>query len=337
MIKITKDSTINERLEFLRKPLLMEDIEVRVQSATQYGANILLYKTARTDKKRLNDSGLKWQNTYSYDTKGNLMAKVSYYDTDINEWVSRVDVGTESQTEKEKGSYSDAFKRACFNFGIGDELYSTPSIQIKKVKQNTKGRWVLDIPFGVKVKVTKFTVSEDRITEVELSVNGQSVFYWNEEPYQQPTAYQQPVQPEYTDQQVKTKQLIELGNKAGKTEAELLAIIANNIDTFKDYATDLIDIQDSSYNYLVKRLNKILAEKEEPYFKKLPSGGLINTVRYESNIDPHVQTSFIAGSTKYSKNYEFPSDREMEFLEACNKKLSVLNARKDKLENKRGA
>jgi hypothetical protein len=33
--------------------------------------------------------------------------------------------------EKEKGEASDAFKRACFNLGIGRELYDYPMIQIK--------------------------------------------------------------------------------------------------------------------------------------------------------------------------------------------------------------
>ena len=40
-----------------------------------------------------------------------------------NCWISKQDVGTESNTEKEKGQVSDSFKRACFNLGIGRELY----------------------------------------------------------------------------------------------------------------------------------------------------------------------------------------------------------------------
>jgi len=37
-------------------------------------------------------------------------------------------VGTMSYTEKEKGQASDSFKRACFNWGIGRELYTAPFI-----------------------------------------------------------------------------------------------------------------------------------------------------------------------------------------------------------------
>jgi hypothetical protein len=34
-------------------------------------------------------------------------------------------------TEKEKGRASDSFKRACFNLGIGRELYGYPFVSVK--------------------------------------------------------------------------------------------------------------------------------------------------------------------------------------------------------------
>lgn len=52
------------------------------------------------------------------------------YDKDSGEWISKQDVGTMSYSEKEKGQASDSFKRACFNWGIGRELYSAPFIWI---------------------------------------------------------------------------------------------------------------------------------------------------------------------------------------------------------------
>ena len=39
-------------------------------------------------------------------------------------------MGIESNTEKEKGQASDAFKRAGFNWGIGRELYTAPFIYV---------------------------------------------------------------------------------------------------------------------------------------------------------------------------------------------------------------
>ena len=41
-----------------------------------------------------------------------------------------------SFTEKEKGLASDSFKRACFNWGIGRELYTAPFIWITSDKAN---------------------------------------------------------------------------------------------------------------------------------------------------------------------------------------------------------
>lgn len=40
------------------------------------------------------------------------------------------DVGTTGYAEKEKSQASDSFKRACFNWGIGRELYTAPFIWI---------------------------------------------------------------------------------------------------------------------------------------------------------------------------------------------------------------
>ena len=53
-------------------------------------------------------------------------------------WVSKEDTGTESFTEKEKGIASDSFKRACFNWGIGRELYTAPFIWITSDKCEIK-------------------------------------------------------------------------------------------------------------------------------------------------------------------------------------------------------
>lgn len=45
-------------------------------------------------------------------------------------WVWKWDIGTESQTEKEKGQVSDAFKRAAVKWGIGRFLYDMPLVYV---------------------------------------------------------------------------------------------------------------------------------------------------------------------------------------------------------------
>lgn len=126
-------------IQLLSEPLSKEDIEFRIgQSSAGKGFSLLAYKTARVDMRRLNEVfGLKWSNKYFYDDKGILACEISVYDSNTSQWISRTDVGTESQTETEKGSYSDAFKRAGFKWGIGAELYSFPFIWVNWDKWKT--------------------------------------------------------------------------------------------------------------------------------------------------------------------------------------------------------
>ncbi len=117
----------------LKRPLSIGDIDFRIQSINRGGyATILAYKDARVDMNRLDEVvGVGyWRRDYKV-IDGRLYCGVAIYNEKISDWIWKWDVGTESMTEKEKGQASDAFKRACFNFGIGRELYDYPLIQIK--------------------------------------------------------------------------------------------------------------------------------------------------------------------------------------------------------------
>lgn len=119
------------KLEDLQKPLPIESIDFRIQSVNKGGyAIILAYKDARVDMNRLDEvcGALNWKRQHTRDNKNCI---VSIWDESKKEWVSKEDTGTESFTEAEKGLASDSFKRACFNWGIGRELYDYPVIQIK--------------------------------------------------------------------------------------------------------------------------------------------------------------------------------------------------------------
>lgn len=111
--------------------LTADEIECRVAQTgkSQKGAwaQFLIYKDARTDQKLLDETvgPTNWKNSYEF-INGNLYCSISIWDDKKKEWVSKQNVGTESNTEKEKGQASDAFKRAGFNWGIGRELYTAP-------------------------------------------------------------------------------------------------------------------------------------------------------------------------------------------------------------------
>lgn len=112
--------------------LKAEEIECRVSLIKENGLSILLYKDARVDQKILDETfGMfGWKRSHQ-SIDGNLYCMVEIYDDEKQTWVSKQDVGTTSYSEKEKGQASDSFKRACFNWGIGRELYTAPFIWVQ--------------------------------------------------------------------------------------------------------------------------------------------------------------------------------------------------------------
>lgn len=113
------------------RTLQANEIECRVGHNTAKGASLLLYKDARVDMRMLDEiyGPTNWER-YHEVVNGNLFCTVRVWDSEKGCWVSKQDVGTESNTEKEKGEASDSFKRACFNWGIGRELYTAPFIWV---------------------------------------------------------------------------------------------------------------------------------------------------------------------------------------------------------------
>lgn len=125
------------------RKLRAPEIECRVNTISQKGLSLLLYKDARCDMNILDEEvgPLGWQRTHSRD---NANCTVSIWDKEKNQWISKEDTGKESYTEAKKGLASDSFKRACFNWGIGRELYTAPDIWIGsdkfELKPNGKDR-----------------------------------------------------------------------------------------------------------------------------------------------------------------------------------------------------
>ena len=85
---------------------------------------------------------------------------VEVWDKEKSQWIAKQDVGTTSYSEKEKGQASDSFKRACFNWGIGRELYTAPFI------------WITAEAVKIQKKDNKFVTSEKFSVEA-ISYNEQ--------------------------------------------------------------------------------------------------------------------------------------------------------------------
>ena len=119
------------------RTLKANEIDVRVAQIDKNWCTLLLYKDARVDMNILDETvgSMNWQKKYLRD---NANCIVSIWDDEKKQWIEKEDTGTESFTEAEKGLASDSFKRACFNWGIGRELYTAPSIFIFPRKDMVK-------------------------------------------------------------------------------------------------------------------------------------------------------------------------------------------------------
>lgn len=133
--------------------LRADEIDCRISMIKENGLSLLLYKDARCDMNILDETfgEFGWQRKHEL-IDGQLFCSVGILHD--GQWVWKQDVGTESYTEKEKGRASDSFKRACFNWGIGRELYTAPFIWISnkncKIEKNRNGNgWTCYDRFSV--------------------------------------------------------------------------------------------------------------------------------------------------------------------------------------------
>ena len=120
-------------MELKFRPLRADEVDVRVATANEKGVSLLLYKDARCDMNILDETvgPMNWRREHSRD---NANCTVLIWDEEKKQWIGKEDTGTESNTEAAKGLASDSFKRACFNWGIGRELYTAPSIWVSNGK-----------------------------------------------------------------------------------------------------------------------------------------------------------------------------------------------------------
>lgn len=168
------------------RKLRPDEIDCRVASVTEgKGCSILLYKDARVDQNILDElfGQFGWKRSHQQ-IGDRLYCTVSIKDPDTGEWIDKQDVGTESFTEPEKGQASDSFKRACFNWGIGRELYTAPFIWIPDGKCTIrKGR------NGKPAVYDRFTVKDigysgsiiTRLEIINMSMNRITVFSYGKD------------------------------------------------------------------------------------------------------------------------------------------------------------
>ena len=141
--------------------LRADEIECRVSTINEKGLSLLLYKDARVDQKILDETftPFGWKRSHQI-IDGNLYCTVEIWDAEKCQWIAKQDVGAASYSEKEKGQASDSFKRACFNWGIGRELYTAPFI------------WIPAERVSIQKKDNRY-ITYDRFSVRSIAYNGQ--------------------------------------------------------------------------------------------------------------------------------------------------------------------
>ncbi len=155
------------------RTLKASEIECRVGNVAknESGFFLLLYKNARVDQCILDETvgQFNWKCNY-YQVKNTMVCSVSIWDDERKEWVSKDNGGDDDyQAEQVKAELSDAFKRACFNWGIGRELYYSPKIWINQDSENqpkTSHYSVKNIEYDENKRITRLTIVNDKTKKV---------------------------------------------------------------------------------------------------------------------------------------------------------------------------
>lgn len=236
------------------RKLTADEIEVRVGGISEgKGGFLLLYKDARCDMKILDETlgATNWTRTHE-EINGQLFCNVSIWDSEKSQWITKQDVGVESFSDSEKGRASDSFKRACFNLGIGRELYTAPFIWISDSKAN-KDSWrykkfkVKSIAYDEKGKISQLTIDElDGFKEVEV------FNYQNGRTRQSSKQEKKQFQKSEDVKTLKRNELLFYVRKANLKNEEVSQIIKT---TFKKNSSQ--DLTDEEINQLIEHVKNL--------------------------------------------------------------------------------
>lgn len=200
-----------------------EEIDCRVGAIMEQGISLLLYKDARVDQTILDEVfGIYgWQRRHNM-IGNELYCILSIWDDEKQQWVEKEDVGIESDYQKAKGAASDSFKRACFNVGIGRELYSAPFIYIplNKVRMDDKnGKKAVKDSFSVK----SIETSTDKIiTALEIMNQRGEIVYT----YRLNRKQVEPVREEEPQEPLSTEEIQLLYMELGRTGVPVQQILS---------------------------------------------------------------------------------------------------------------
>lgn len=131
----------------LQQPTPLDQILWKTQTINQKSgkATMVAYTDARLPRKILDEAiGIDaWETRFERDSKGTLFCYITLHFPNGRS-ITKGDCGVPSDFESEKGEVSDAFKRACFTWGICADLYDLDMHWVdceKKANGEWKAPW----------------------------------------------------------------------------------------------------------------------------------------------------------------------------------------------------
>lgn len=255
----------------MNKPRLLraDEINCRVQSVTSNNsAVILLYKDARVDMAVLDETygPMNWMREHT-EIGGKLFCTISVFDKEIG-WVSKQDVGVESNMDATKGEASDAFKRAGFNWGIGRELYTAPPIFVRlqdgEWETGNNGKKRTTFQFALTVKEIAYNDKEEIQTLVLVDRKGRERFTFGKNANASVPLKQDDAPQEKPEQDIRTERIKALCKHHNITST-----------VFNDYMKELKlsgkvpnkqtkDMTDQDFNVALSLVHTALNETRQP-------------------------------------------------------------------------
>jgi hypothetical protein len=221
------------------------------------GLSLLLYKDARCDQNILDEvvGPFNWKREH---TRDNRNCVVSIWDSEKGQWIGKEDTGTESNTEREKGLASDSFKRACFNWGIGRELYTAPFVWIDEKDctiKEVRGKLVCYDRFTVKgIGYTDGVITG---LEIKNQATGKVCYKWGEINEEAPEKPEQPdtEPPEINPVNQNTPGNVSMSDKLPKEARSPVETVAEAFGTNMNEFMERFEITDSQE--ALKKFNEL--------------------------------------------------------------------------------
>lgn len=167
----------------LFRRLRADEIDVRLGTVDRYGFSLLLYKDARCDQRVLDETFTPWGWQKETRKEGETFISRVLIQGPDGDWIYKEGAGSAGNFEPEKSAESDSFKRACFAWGLGRDLYTAPRIHLNaKTYQEGRRYFLENSSDAYGWRVHRIEYDDAGISALELEKDGTVHFRWAKDP-----------------------------------------------------------------------------------------------------------------------------------------------------------